>query len=248
MRSIWIGFDENEALSYLVARASIKRYSWVEIAPIILRDLVSRGMYTRKTRTIGPRLFDVISDAPMSTEFAISRFFVPLLVKQRMIVADGPLGWAMFVDSDILCRRSVDELFSIVENSPDKALFCVQHNHQVDEFAPKKDRQVQLNYTRKNWSSVMLFNCDHPSNKALTLEMLNTLPGRDLHRFCWLKDEEIGALHGTWNWLVNVSPPEPNPAIVHFTEGGPWLEKYRDVPYAHEWREAVIALAEGLLG
>lgn len=246
MRSVFLGFDENEALSYLVARASIKRYSDLEVVPIILRDLVSRKWYARKTRMVGPRLFDIVSDAPMSTEFAISRFFTPLLARGRAAV--GPFGWAMFADSDILCRRSVDELFSIVENSPDKALFCVPHNHQVQEFEPKKDRQVQLNYARKNWSSVMLFNCDHPSNNALTLDMLNMTPGRDLHRFCWLKDEEIGTLHGTWNWLVNVSPPDPNPAIVHFTEGGPWLEKYKDVPYANEWRDSLFDLAEGLIG
>jgi hypothetical protein len=32
----------------------------------------------------------------------------------------------------------------------------------------------------------MVFNCDHPANRALTLDLINTVPGRDLHRFCWL--------------------------------------------------------------
>jgi hypothetical protein len=52
----------------------------------------------------------------------------------------------------------------------------------------------------------MLFNCDHPSNKKLTVEMINTLPGRDLHRFCWLEDDEIGELDPGWNWLVGEQP------------------------------------------
>lgn len=240
MRSVWIGYDEREALSWLVARSSIRTYSDVRIEPIILKDLVGRGLYTRETRMVGPRLFDVVSDSPMSTEFANSRFFVPWLVKRNIPV--GPFGWHMFIDSDILCRADVGELFSIVEAHPEKALYCVPHQHNVTDFEPKKVGQVQLNYARKNWSSMMLFNVDHPSNKALTLEMLNTLPGRDLHAFCWLKDEEIGYVHGTWNWLVDVSPPNPDPAIVHFTNGGPWLDEYKDVPFADEWRAALHRL------
>ena len=30
------------------------------------------------------------------------------------------------------------------------------------------DGVVQTSYPRKNWSSLMLFNCDHPSVKKLT--------------------------------------------------------------------------------
>jgi hypothetical protein len=116
---------------------------------------------------------------------------------------------------------------------------CVPHFHQVVEGASKKGTQVQVNYTRKNWSSVMLFNRDHPANNALTLELLNTVPGRDLHRFCWLKDEEIGFLDKKWNHLVGVDGAQvDDPAIVHFTNGGPWLPQYADCDYAGEWCEA----------
>lgn len=240
MRSVWIGYDTREALSFLVARSSIHKFSTVRVEPLALRDLTERGIYTRKTRMVGPRLFDEVSGAPMSTEFANARFFVPWLVKRNLTV--GPFGWHMFVDGDILCRASVDELFSMVELNPDKALYCVPHEHKVMEFEPKKDKQVQLNYNRKNWSSMMLFNVDHPSNRALTLDMLNTTPGRDLHAFCWLRDDEIGFVHGTWNWLVDISPPDSNPAIVHFTNGGPWLEEYKDVSFADEWRDALHRL------
>ena len=84
----------------------------------------------------------------------------------------------------------------------------------------------------------MLFNCDHPANAALTDELINTAPGRDLHRFCWLNDGDIGSLHQKWNWLVGHSDPIVNPTIVHFTDGTPLMPGYEDQPYADEWRAA----------
>jgi hypothetical protein len=83
----------------------------------------------------------------------------------------------------------------------------------------------------------MLFNCDHPSNRKLTVDMINSVPGRDLHAFCWLKDSEIGALSPAWNFLVGHSDTDIDPAIVHWTEGGPWFPEYRDAPFADEWRD-----------
>ena len=97
------------------------------------------------------------------------------------------------------------------------------------------DGQIQTIYARKNWSSVMAFNCNHPSNKALTVEMVNTLPGRDLHRFCWLQDDEIGELEPEWNYLVGHTKTKDEPKIVHWTDGGPWLEAFREAEYADEW-------------
>jgi lipopolysaccharide biosynthesis glycosyltransferase len=161
----------------------------------------------------------------MSTEFAISRFLTKELAGK---------GWALFMDCDVLIRRDLNYLMQ--EADPRYAVMCVQHPNYVPPETTKMDGQLQTLYARKNWSSVMLFNCDHPSNKALTVEMVNTLPGRDLHRFCWLKDEEIGALDPAWNWLVGTSDPSINPGIVHFTAGGPWLSDYENVPYADEWR------------
>jgi len=99
------------------------------------------------------------------------------------------------------------------------------------------DGMVQTSYSRKNWSSVMLFNCSHPSNKNLTVDLVNTVPGRDLHRFCWLKDNEIGELPLEWNYLVGYSKLNGSkPALVHFTHGLPDLAGYEDQEYADEWR------------
>ena len=98
------------------------------------------------------------------------------------------------------------------------------------------DQQIQLRYRRKNWSSMMLWNCHHPANKELTLELINSVPGRDLHGFCWLEDHQIGAVPATWNWLEGSSDPAMDPNVVHYTRGGPWFEDWQNVAYADLWR------------
>lgn len=227
-RSIWIGYDPRETEAFVIARRTMR--SWapgIPIDSICLDDMRDLGLYTRPTSTRGGRMWDDISGAYMATEFAVSRFLVPHLAKK---------GWALFVDCDVLVRSHVHELFHTAELNPDKALYCVKHNH-VPPQGEKMDGQVQSRYARKNWSSVMLFNCDHPSNQKLTVEMVNAVPGRDLHRFSWLDDHEIGSLDPAWNFLVGHTDPAIEPKIVHFTEGGPWFAAYRDVPYALEWLE-----------
>lgn len=234
--SVWIGFDEPHPEAFFVARESLRQRMGVgpRINGLVLDDLRARGLYTRPTTRRMGRLFDEISQHEMSTEFAISRFLVPLLARS---------GWALFSDCDVLYRANPMQLFEQLEFAgSDKALFCVQHDH-VPSSAVKMDDQKQAAYPRKNWSSVMLFNCDHPANRRLDLAMVNSLPGRDLHRFCWLQDSEIGALDPAWNFLVNESPPLANPKLVHFTLGGPWLEGFRNVPFADEWRSTLYRLA-----
>lgn len=224
--SIWIGYDPREAAAYAVARASIRRHATipVPIHGLVLNDLREKGLYTRPHERRGCQLWDVISDAPCATEFSNSRFLVPHLAGS---------GWALFMDCDMLVRGNIRELFDLCD--PEKAVMVVKHNHQPPEGV-KMDGQMQTRYARKNWSSVIAFNCDHPANKALTLEMVNELPGRDLHRFCWLEDDLIGELPVEWNWLAGHSDPAVDPKIVHHTEGSPCLPGYEDAPFADEWR------------
>jgi hypothetical protein len=124
----------------------------------------------------------------------------------------------------------------------------VKHEYQPREAA-KMDGQIQTAYARKNWSSVILWNCAHPAHRVLRMGMLNRLPGRDLHAFCWLKDEEIGTLCQTWNWLVGTTavPADIDPArivkIAHFTLGTPDMPGYEDQEFADEWR-AVLRKTE----
>lgn len=242
--SIWVGFDPREADGFAVTRASIQNSLNIPIPVrgIILDHLRKMGVYNRPTRIQDGRLWDVISDAPMATEFACSRFLTPHLANHMY---GGEAGLACFMDSDMLVRTSMDSLFSWIRQQPNWeqiAVWCVKHNH-VPASGVKMDNQIQTIYGRKNWSSVMVFNCQHPSNRKLSLDLVNQVPGRDLHRFCWLDDSEIGGLAVEWNYLVGVNEPVQVPNIVHFTEGLPSMAGYAEQPYADEWRSALHSWA-----
>jgi hypothetical protein len=186
----------------------------------VLADLIQRGLYRRPIEDRHGVMWDVPSDAPMSTQHANARFLVPHLAKD---------GWALFMDGDMLVRADLATLFDSLD--PAFAVYCVQHVHAPPPGL-KMDSQIQTRYARKNWSSFMVFNCEHPANRALTLDLVNTAPGRDLHRFCWLPDGAIGELGAEWNFLV----PAVTPKVVHFTEGLPSMPGYEDALFAEEWR------------
>lgn len=213
-KSIWIGFDPRETNNYAVCVHSARQWmtSHIPLNGVVLSTLQRRGYYTREIgHDAEGRLWDPISEAPMSTEFAISRFLVPTLQRG---------GWALFMDCDMMFRADPNEIFDHIDSS--KAVVCVKHNH-VPKEELKKSGERQTSYNRKNWSSVMLFNCDHPSNRALDIKLVNSVPGRDLHAFCWLEDHEIGELGPEWNYLVSVTDPSAvlDPKIVHWTLGSP---------------------------
>lgn len=222
-----IGYDEDEKPAFETALASLQRVSPMAVAvPVDLTELRGAGLYQRPTEVRNGQKWDVISGAPMSTSFAISRFFVPYVTK-----AD----WALFVDSDVVFCRSVEELLAEADSS--KALQCV-HHEGLGSAGVKKVNKTQTVYGRKNWSSVMLWNLRHPAHERLTLEVLNGVPGRDLHQFCWLVDDELGALSPKWNWLVNVQAKPDDVGIAHFTLGGPWLPGWKNQPYDDIWLDA----------
>jgi lipopolysaccharide biosynthesis glycosyltransferase len=226
--SIFVGYDGRETEAFAVCRRSLRRNvaPWVPIHAVDLQDLRGAGLYRRPTSVRDGRMWDDISEAPCSTEFAISRFLVPHLAHE---------GLALFMDCDMLVRADLDALFFWARRDASKAVWCVKHVHEPPHGI-KMDGQEQTRYARKNWSSVVLWNVDHPANKLLTVDLINQVPGRDLHRFSWLADDEIGELDPKWNWLVGHSDPEIDPSIVHFTEGTPNMAGYENVPYADEWR------------
>jgi len=240
LKSIFIGFDPRETSAFAVCRTAIRRHlnQIIPVRGIVLEGLMKDDLYWRKTEVRKsavdrPILWDCISDAPMSTEFAISRFLTPHLARRESYKTTHH-GWALFMDCDMLPLVNFGRLFDELDDN--YALMCVKHQH-APTAGTKMDGQLQTVYARKNWSSFMAFNCDHPANDKLTVELINSVPGRDLHRFCWLEDDEIGELQPGWNWLVG-EQPEPMPLKnIHFTQGGPWFPGYEDVPYADEWRE-----------
>lgn len=228
-RSIWLGWDPRERDAFEVCVQSILQHlsQPIPIFAIDLEVLSNRGMYQRPTRGLAEdKPFDVISNAPMSTQFAISRFFVPHLV--------GVPGTALFMDCDMLVRRDLVELFDLAD--PQFAVQVVKHDYVPGEEV-KMDGQPQTAYPRKNWSSVILWNLEHPATNLLTLQKLNTWAGRALHRFAWLEDADIGELPPEWNHLIGVYPPNPAAAIAHFTLGIPRMAGYEHCEFSQEWRE-----------
>src|SRR3990167_113900 len=98
-RSIFIGFDGRETSAFVVARESIEKQlsKPIPVYGLVLQRLIDRGLYWRSTeKRINPetgaeQLWDVISNAPMATEFSCSRFLIPHLARG---------GWALFMDCD----------------------------------------------------------------------------------------------------------------------------------------------------
>jgi lipopolysaccharide biosynthesis glycosyltransferase len=220
MKKIFIGWDTREDIAYQVAEHSIKRRSQeVDIVPLVQQDLRTVGLYTRPV------------DPLSSTEFTFTRFLIPEIMNFK--------GWALFLDCDIIFLEDVQQLFDQVDDK--YAIMCAKHDYKVNE-GYKMDGKLQTVYPRKNWSSVMLVNCGHTSNKKLTRELVNGETGKYLHRFSWLEDHEVGEFGYEWNWLVGVynAPQDGSPKAIHYTEGGPWFKNYRKCEYAKEWNNELI--------
>lgn len=214
---VFIGWDRREDIAYQVCQFSMVTRASVPLAVQALRQdsLRARGLYWR------PR------DPLASTDFTYARFLVPAL--------SGYHGWALFCDCDFLWLSDVAELIARCDDR--YAVMCVKHDYRPRESV-KMDGQAQTRYPRKNWSSMVLYNCGHPANAGLTPDVVNRRSGAFLHRFQWLDDDLIGAVPESWNWLEGWSrkPLYGTPHAVHFTRGGPWFEDWRNVDYAELWR------------
>ena len=222
---VYVGYDTREDIAYQVCKHSIlARQPEAVVRPLKQAELRDAGWYTRPV------------DKLASTEFTFTRFLVPELMNFQ--------GWALFMDCDMILTTDIKELF---DQTDDKyAVMCVQHDYEVKE-GTKMDGQKQTSYPRKNWSSVVLWNCGHPSNKKLTQDFVNDpeINGAYLHRFSWLKDEEIGELNHTWNYLVGVYDDIERPKLIHYTEGGPWFENYRNCEFSDLWKQELTDMMNG---
>jgi len=216
--NFFIGYDSKEDIAYRVCKYTLlKRASTdVNVFSLKLDELISKKLYTRNV------------DPLASTQFTYSRFLVPKLMNYK--------GWAVFCDCDFIFFGDVSNLYNDLDES--KAVYCVKHDYAPKE-KHKMDGQKQTIYPRKNWSSFIIFNCNHPSTKNLSVETVNRETGSYLHQFKWCKDEEIGELDERWNWLEGwtSNSNKKKPYAVHFTRGGPWFSEWQDVEFAKEWIE-----------
>jgi hypothetical protein len=216
--NIFIGYDKKETVAYHALCQSIIETSSrpVSITPINLSNL--KHIYSRKI------------DNQQSNEFSFSRFLVPYLQSYT--------GYGIFLDCDMMIKSDIYELIEIASSNPSKAVHVVKHDY-IPKEKMKYLNNVQHNYPRKNWSSVIVWNSGHEKNKKLDLSFVNSASGAELHRFTWLDDNEIGELDVTWNWLVGEldleDGQEDKIKNVHWTVGGPYFNEYATVDFADEW-------------
>ena len=227
---VFIGYDEREPDAWEVCAASLRRYTSIPLAIHALKQdrLRARGLYTRP------------EDEKASTQFAHTRFLVPALCDYQ--------GYALFVDCDFLFTQDIAKLWPHCDRNA--AVNVVKHDY-TPKSVWKMDGQPQVAYPRKNWSSLMVFNCGHENTKQLTPAYVNNSPAANLHRFAWCKEDAIHALPSEWNWLEGeygwpvgahfVDRRIEPPAAIHFTNGGPWFDGCMGVTYADLW---IHALAE----
>jgi hypothetical protein len=181
-----------------------------------------------------------------STDFAFSRFLGPFIYNYN--------GWILFADgADMLCLHDISELWALRDKS--KAVMVVKNEHKTLEDR-KFLNQKQTHYPRKNWSSLMLINCQ--AWRDIGPMEVNSCSGRVLYRFEWIDDSDIGELPKDYNHLVDVCPPNPNAKIVHFTKGLPvfkeeqvpmeyeteWLEEYWDMTYYEGRKDETKAISQ----
>lgn len=216
-KKIYIGFDSREAIASKICEFSLKENSNIKlnIEHLKIDELRKKNIYKRENDKLG------------STEFTFTRFLVPYLEDYN--------GWALFCDSDFLWLDDVNKLFSLCDDR--YAIMCVHHDYKPNNNQ-KKNKEKQYHYPRKNWSSMVLWNCSHPSNKKVTPDLINNQSGKFMHRFGWLRDDEIGEINHQWNWLIGwyEEPQNGKPKALHFTEGGPWLGPQHDKKeYSNVW-------------
>jgi len=145
----------------------------------------------------------------------------------------------MFVDCDFLFLQSPLNIIEEIGNEINqKAVFVVKHPKYIPNTFTKMDDIEQNIYDRKNWSSLIVFNNEHPKNKILEPNYLNThIPGLDFHQFRWLLDSDIGNLSLKWNILDGYYYMNKDEiGAIHYTDGGPWFSGYENTMYSELWK------------
>jgi lipopolysaccharide biosynthesis glycosyltransferase len=215
-----VGFDQREALAYHTFCQSVLEKT---SRPIQFIPLTENAMPFYKE-----------SHQDGSNKFIYSRFLTPYLCNYQ--------GVAIFADGDMICCADISELYELFD--PEKAVQVVQHDY-LTKYPKKYFGNKNENYPRKNWSSVILWNCAHPAHACLTPEFIRQKPGSYLHRFSWLDDALIGDLPREWNWLAAEYEDNPEAKLIHYTLGTPCIKGFENSQMSEAWWETYGRLLEG---
>jgi lipopolysaccharide biosynthesis glycosyltransferase len=215
MIPVFIGYDPREAIAYHVCANSIIRKATV---PVGLNPLALNLMLGYKEQH---------NDG--SNHFIYSRFLVPHLMNYQ--------GWALFIDGDMILRDDINELWNLRDET--KAVMVVKHDYKT-RMPVKYLGAKNEDYPRKNWSSVILWNCGHALNRQITPEFVQNATGAQLHRFTWLPDDQVGELPIEWNWLPDEFGENKNAKLLHYTLGTPCFNDFATSPMSDEWHRERI--------
>lgn len=213
---VYVGYDPREAIAYHTCVNSIIRNASQPVAIIPVALNLFRDY--NETHTDG------------SNHFIYTRFLVPHLQQYT--------GWAIFIDGDMIVRGDIVELWELRNEYKD--VMVVKHDYKT-KMTEKYLGAKNENYPRKNWSSVILWNCSSYPNRQLTPDFVQRSTGAALHRFTWLEDERIGELPAEWNWLPDEYGPNSAAKLLHYTLGTPCFHEFADTPQGDEWhRERIL--------
>ena len=217
-----VGFDQREAIAYHVFVQSVIQNS---NNPVSFYPLSKNSLsFYNETRS------------DRSNAFTYSRFLTPFIMNFE--------GWAIYLDGDMVCQEDISLLWKLKDSK--KAVQVVKHEYKT-KSNKKYLNNVNIDYPKKNWSSVIIWNCAHPKNKALTPDLISTSDGKFLHRFMWLDDEDIGELPLEWNWLAIEYPPNPTAKLIHYTLGTPCFSEYAKADTSEIWHSAFESTMSGYM-
>ena len=157
-----------------------------------------------------------------SNAFVYARFKVAELC--------GFEGWAIFADAcDMLCLGDLADLWAMRNDR--FAVQVVKHSYKTRNPIKYIGTTMQcpnVDYPRKNWSSLMLINAAAPEWKIAST-------GRKAQQFAGFADDRIGELPFVWNALVDENGSPEGAKLLHWTAGVPGLWHYRDANLSEAW-------------
>lgn len=217
-----IGFDQREAAAWHVCVQSIIKHASVpvSITPLTLNSLKWFPNHPNGTNA-----------------FITSRYLAPSLFDFA--------GWALFLDSDIILRCDIADLWA--RRDERYAVQLVKHRYTTRHGRKYVGSPIEADnvpYPMKNYSSVMLMNCGHSAMRVLSPGYVSRSTSQHLHRFEWLDESLIGELPADYNHLVGEHARNDDAKVVHHTLGIPGFAHYVDSEHSREWHRLLLEANE----
>lgn len=218
--NLFCGFDQRESVGFHVFVSSVLKRSR---KPVAIHAMASMGL------------------PQGSNAFSLSRFLVPWMM--------GFKGHAIFVDSaDMVMLGDVAELDKLFD--PKFAVQVVKHPDYTSQHERKyigTDMEcAQSNYSRKNWASVMVLNCEHSGWFGLTPKAIELKTSMQLLQLQDFLDSEIGELPKEWNVLVDEGQELKGAKILHWSAGLPTFRHYRNARASQDWHNEFDSMTQGM--